>query len=69
MRGIPVPFEPPAADLKMEVMAAGVRCYVFDTCCRCFSPEEKARTDRAVLSICSQAVRAEWADGPPPAML
>lgn len=63
MRRMEVPFCPPEGGLKMELRSGDTTCYLFDSCCRDFSPEEKARTDRAVLSIYYEAAKADMTGG------
>jgi len=50
------PFVPPEEDRKQTVLACGVPCDLFDTCCKSFSQEDQAETDRGVLSIYYEAL-------------
>jgi hypothetical protein len=50
------PFIPPEGDLAMEgVSENGVKWAVYDTLCRDFGPEEKARADREITEILLRA--------------
>ncbi len=50
------PFEPPWEDLKMTVVTdKGVKCYIFDTCCKNETPEQRAETKRRIGNIIYQS--------------
>lgn len=52
------PFEPPWEDLKMTVpFEEGPVCYVFDTCCKDFDPEQKRERDQRIMKIWNWHVR------------
>ena len=52
------PFEPPWEDLKMTVpFEDGPVCYVFDTCCKDFGPEQKKEADQRIMKIWNNHVR------------
>lgn len=49
------PFTPDMAACKMVIQTDGAVCYIMDTCCRNFTKEDKARTDRQIIQIAMQA--------------
>ena len=49
------PFQPNMDDCKMIVESNGVVCYIMDTCCKHFTPEDKARVDRQIVEIAVQS--------------
>ncbi len=58
------PFVPPAGDAAMEgVSENGVQWAVFDTLCRDFGPEDKARADREITEILFGAERRKLLAG------
>ena len=50
------PFEPPLEDLKMTVTtASGAKVFIYDTCCKNFTPEDKARIDKKIIQIYTES--------------
>ena len=49
------PFQPNMDDCKMIVESNGVVCYIMDTCCKHFTPEDKARVDQQIVEIAVQS--------------
>ena len=45
------PFQPNMDDCKMIVESNGVVCYIMDTCCKHFTPEDTARVDQHIVEI------------------
>ncbi len=54
-RNTSFPFQPNMDDCKMIVESNGVVCYIMDTCCKHFTPEDKARVDRQIVEIAVQS--------------
>ena len=49
------PCQPNMDDCKMIVESNGVVCYIMDTCCKHFTPEDKARVDQQIVEIAVQS--------------
>lgn len=54
-RNTSFPFRPNMDDCKMIVESNGVVCYIMDTCCKHFTPEDKARVDQQIVEIAVQS--------------
>ena len=58
-----VPFVPNMDDCKMIVETDGAVCYIMDTCCRNFTSEDKARTDRQIVALAMQSAMRKQTPG------
>lgn len=57
------PFVPNMDDCKMVVETSGATCYIFDTCCRKMTKEQKAQIDREIVRIYLQHALHQQAQG------
>jgi len=48
---ITYPFKPNMADCKMAIKSGEATCYIFDTCCKDFTPEKKQEADNRIMQI------------------
>lgn len=57
------PFVPNMDDCRMTVETAGAVCYIMDTCCRNFTPADKAATDRKLMDLALRAALRQASSG------
>lgn len=50
-----IPFVPNMDDCRMTVESDGAVCYIMDTCCRDYTPADRAATDRKLMDLALRA--------------
>lgn len=57
------PYVPNMDDCKMTVETEGAVCYIMDTCCRQFTPADKAAADRKLMDLALRAALRKASSG------